>query len=196
MAKQEDLEKFYNKRSNAFTIVLNDSGADLLRNARYIYREIMCSEKDVVFVACILHDRDVDEILQHVKTKHYHIVITFNGVYRIKSIINWLIDLFHINENQITIDKCNSVCMQTRYLCHLDDFDKASYDISEVSCNDSDVLNRYYRLCIVRDLHDLIAVVKHYNYDLEVIMDNVAGYDKWRKYINDLIINYNRKGRY
>lgn len=193
VSKQEDLERFYNKRSNSFTIILNDSGADVLKSARNVYRKIMCSEMDIVFVACILHDKDIDESLNQLKTPHYHIVLTFSGVYRIKSVINWLMNLFHINENQITIDKCVSVCMQSRYLCHLDDFDKASYDKSEVCTNDSDCLERYYRLCIVRDLHDLIGVVKHYNYNLEEIMDNVAHYDKWRKYINDLIINNNRK---
>lgn len=194
MSKQEDLERFYNKRSNSFTIILNDSGADVLKSARNIYRKIMCSEMDIVFVACILHDRDKrEDDKESLKTPHYHIVLSFNGTYRIKTVINWLMDLFLINENQITIDKCIDVCMQTRYLCHLDDFDKAKYFESEVCTNDSDCLERYYRLCKIKDLHDLIGVVKHYNYNLEEIMDNVASYDKWRKYINDLIINNNRK---
>lgn len=186
--------KFLNQRSDKFTIVLNDNELKLFKSTRNVFLTLNTDEQlSPVFLACIKHDRDYDEEQKQYKTQHYHVVIQCDKICRIGTMINKISNLFRCNENQITIDKCNSVVMQTRYLCHLDDFDKAPYFIDEVECNDKDVLNRYFNLVIVRDIHDLIAVVKRYNYDLETIMCNVAHYDKWRKYINDLIINHNRR---
>lgn len=189
----KDLERYYNMRSDKFTIILNDNELEFFVNAKTIVKRFM-TEQDIspVFIACIKHDKDLDET-NHLKTIHYHVVIQVDKICRVQTMINRIMDIFHCNENQITLDKCNSIVMQTRYLCHLDDFDKWQYFPSEVVTNDVDVLNRYYSLVIVRDIHDLIGVVKHYNYDLEEIMQNVAHYDKWRKYINDLIINHNRR---
>lgn len=188
MSKEKDLERFYNQRSDKFTIVLNDNELQLFKSARNIYVTLMTSENlSPVFLACIQHDRDYDEELMQYKTRHYHVVVQLGSICRIKTVINCLCNLFHCNENQISIDKCNSIVMQTRYLCHLDDFDKAQYFQNEVECNDKDVLNRYFNLVIVRDLHDLIAVVKRYHYILEDCMCNIAHWDKWRKYVLDLI---------
>ena len=86
--------------------------------------------------------------------------------------------------------------MQSRYLCHLDDFDKEKYFDFEVVTNDRELLKKYFSLEKVKDLSDLINIVKRCHYDLELIMTSIANYDRWRKYINDLIINYYRKGSY
>ena len=185
-----------NQRTDKFTIVLNDSGADLLKSTNYIYNKIMCDEMDIVYLAIIKHDKDINEEDGHVKTPHYHVVLITGGVYRLSSIINWLVKLFHINENQITIDKCNSIAMQSRYLTHMDDFDKTPYLMTEVKTNDEDAYKRYCNLQRVKDLNDLLSVVKYYNYDLERIMVNVMNYDKYRKYVLDLISNNYKKGRY
>lgn len=192
----KDLERFYNMRSDKFTIILNDNELEFFKSAKSIVHRF-CTDMDLspVFIACIKHDKDIDEETHHLKTIHYHVVVQLNKICRVQTLINRIMYMFSCHENQITLDKCNSLVMQTRYLCHLDDFDKYQYWGGDVVTNDNDVLKRYFDLIIIRDLHDLVGVVKHFNYDFEEIMLHVAHYDKWRKYINDLIINYNRRCR-
>lgn len=185
---------FKNRRSDRFCIILNDSGADLLKNARHILNKIQNSDLPYCFIAVIKHDRDKrEDDPNSLKTVHYHIVIQFDGIYRIGTIMNFLVKTFLINENQVTIDKCTSIEMQTRYLIHLDDFDKEQYDVWDIATSNEEILHRYLKLCIIKDLTSLIVFVKQRHYDLELIMAEIANYDKWRKYINDLIVNYYRK---
>lgn len=193
MNTDELKKRFENQRSNKFTIVLNDNELNNLKSAKHIL-DYLITNQDlcIVYIAVICHDRDIED--GHVKTKHYHLVIHFNNNYRIRTVMNILEDTFMINDNQISIDKCTSLEAQSRYLLHIDDYEKEKYFESEVLTNDRDTFNRFINKVIVRDLHDLIAVVKHYNYNLEDIMVNISNYDYWRKYINDLIINqYRRK---
>lgn len=188
-----------NQRSDKFSLVLNDNELKLFKNTKYIVNKIMCDEKQILFIAVIYHDRDKrDDDKSSLKTPHYHMVISFGANYRIGTIINWLSDLFKVNENQIQIEKCNSIEMQTRYLCHLDDLDKTPYFENEVETGYGmrGTLDRYFNIQKIKDLEDLVKVVKHYNYNLEEIMTSIANYDKWRKYINDLIMNNYRKGRF
>lgn len=197
VSTKEDKERWLNQRSTDFCIVLNDNELKLFKNSRNIFNKFMCSESlSPVFIAVNYHDKDYDEEEHRLKTEHYHIALQLGKMCRIGTILKTICDLFHCNENQVSIEKCSSICMYSRYLCHLDDYDKFQYFESDVITNDKDVLSRYYSLVIVRDLHDLITVVKHYRYNLEEIMQNVAHYDKWRKYINDLIINYHRSVKY
>lgn len=187
-------EEFLNQRSDKFTIVLNDNDNNCFESSRNIYTKFVANDRlCVIYIAVIYHNRDYDRHLKQLKTKHYHVVIHLNCVCRIGTMINYICDLFKCNDNQITIDKCNSLASQSRYLCHLDDFDKESYDFEDVVSNDYDVLSRYFNLVFVRDLTDLVKVVRQYNYDLEEIMCHISNYDKWRKYVTDLIINYRRK---
>lgn len=186
-------EQFLAQRSDKFTIVLNDNELQLFQSARNIYNKLGCSKLDIIYIAVIYHNKDYDKQLHQVKTPHYHVVLHINCVARIGTMISFISDLFHCNENQITIDKCSSLAMQSRYLCHLDDFDKESYDLMDVVTNDWDTYNRYVSLTLVRDLTDLVKVVRENHYNLEEIMCHISNYDKWRKYINDLIINYYRK---
>ena len=194
MTKEEERTRWLNQRSDKFTIVLNDNELNNLKSAKHILQSFKLSENiGLVYIAVIKHDRDKCDDGLNLKTLHYHVVLHLNKICRISTLLNYIMDTFHLNENQVSMDKCNSLCMQSRYLIHLDDFDKEQYYASEVECNDIDVFNRYLSLVIVRDIHDLIGVVKHYHYDLEEIMLNISNYDKWRKYINDLIINERRK---
>lgn len=189
------MEDKLNQRSDKFTIVLNDNELELFKNTRNVVNKFMLEEDmDIIYIACIKHDKDKDE-KGDLKTLHYHVVMQVNKVCRIGTMLNCISNIFKCNENQITIDKCNSLCMQSRYLLHIDDFDKAKYDLFDVVTNDVDVFRRYYDMVFIRDLHDLVAVVKRYHYDLEEIMCSIGNYDKWRKYINDLIINNARKCR-
>lgn len=196
MSKEESKERFLNQRSNKFTIVLNDNELHLFKNSRFIVRQFT-TEEDLccIFIACILHDKDVDHETNHVKTPHYHVVVYFDRNYRIGSIINLIVNMFHCNENQISIDKCTSIEMQTRYLIHLDEYenDKHHYLQSDVVTNREDILDNYLTLVKIGDLKDCIKVVRQYHYDLEEIMAHISNYDTFRKYINDLINNHYRK---
>lgn len=194
MSSQDKL----NQRSDRFSLVLNDNELHLLKNSQHIVNKIMCDEKQIIFIAVIYHDRDKrEDDKSSLKTPHYHMVIQFGGNYRIGTIIAWLSNLFKINENQIQIEKCSSLEMQCRYLTHLDDFDKEQYLEKDIVTGYGmrETLKRYYRLTIVKDLNELVELVKQYHYDLETIMVTIAHYDKWRKYISDLIMEYHRRFR-
>lgn len=192
--ENKNLDKFLNMRSDKFTIVLNDNELELFKNTDFIYNQFMTHDCITpVYIACICHDRDKVDGTENVKTKHYHVVVQFDKVARIGTIINYISDMFKCNANQITIEKCTSICMQSRYLIHADDFDKAEYFFTEVKTNASDVFQRYLSLVIVRDYHDLINVVDKYRYDLKECMQNIAHYDKWRRAILDLISDHYRR---
>ena len=123
----------FNSRSDKFCIVLNDSGADVFKSSTNIKTKIMCCDfLSVIYVAVIRHDKDFDEETNHTKTTHYHVVIQLDRIYRVGSMIKLIVEIFKCNENQITIDKCSSIVMQSRYLIHLDDFDKYQYDLFDV----------------------------------------------------------------
>ena len=190
------MEDKLNQRSNKFTIVLNDNELHLFKDSVNILNKMYGDEKlGVLYIAIIKHDRDKDEN-GNIKTMHYHVVLSLNNNCRIGTLLNKICDLFHCNENQVTIDKCSSLEMQSRYLLHLDDFDKEDYFQYEVVTNKRDVFENYINLEKISDLKELISVVKRCHYDLETIMITIANYDRWRKYINDLIVNNHRKGTY
>ena len=126
-----------NQRSSKFSLVFNDNGADLFKNSRYIVTTIRnCGLLSIHFIACIKHDKDLDEQTNQLKTIHYHIVLSLYNTTRLITMIKLLVDLFHCNENQISIEKCTSLEMATRYLIHLDDFDKADYRKEDIETND------------------------------------------------------------
>lgn len=179
--KEKEKQRFLNQRSDKFTIVFNDSGANLFKSVRFIKQKLMTSAKDIIYLAVIKHDKDYDYDLQQLKTIHYHLIIQFSGNYRIGTIINYLIDEFHCNENQITIDKCTSLIMQTRYLVHLDDFDKFQYKITDIETNNFDFVNKAMKyIKNVNTIDDLIIICKEYTnlYDLMCVL----GYENYKKY--------------
>ena len=181
-----------NQRGNAFSLVLNDSGANLFKSSSAIYNRLGVSDLDFCFIAVMYHDKDYDTENHRYKTPHYHVVLTFDNTYRVGTILNCFVDIFHCNENQITIEKCSSVPMQTRYLIHLDDLDKYQYNREDIVSNHVDVVARYLNLNKIIDLNDCVVVVRNYHYDLESIMCNVLNFDKWRRNILDLINNHFR----
>lgn len=192
MNKEKAENDFKNQRGDQFTLILNDNELELLKSARHIVHELESNIWTIDFIACICHDKDIDEETKFLKTKHYHLIITFNGRYRIGTIIKWLTDIFKINENQISIDKCSNLIMQCRYLCHIDDQDKEQYDPQDIVSNNLANIKTYYNLDFIKSLPHCVQVVKAKHYDLETIMTEIANYDKYRKYINDLIVNHFR----
>lgn len=184
------------QRSDKFTIVLNDNELELFKNATNIVNKLLCDfDLGVSYVASIKHDNDIDEETNHLKTLHYHVVLELDKICTCGSLLKRLCNIFHCNENQVTLDKCTSLCMQSRYLIHLDDFDKAQYSRYDVATNNQALFNDYLLFIKIRDMKDLISRVKEYHYDLEIIMSKIVNYEKYRKYINDIIVNYYRKLR-
>lgn len=185
-----------NQRSDKFTIVLNDNEVNLFKDSETIVNKLITDvDVGVSYIACIKHDRDIDEEQQQVKTIHFHVVLELDSICRVGTVLKWLCNKFYCNENQVSIDKCNSLAMQSRYLLHLDDIDKARYYETEVSTNNIFRFKDYLTLVKIKDMKDLIAKVKEYHYDIEIIMSKIVNYDKYRKYINDIIVNYYRRNR-
>ena len=184
MAKKDVL----NQRTNQFTIVLNDSGWDCFKNADYIVRRIRtCDLLCVIYIACIKHDKDIDEETQHVKTTHYHLVMLIDRTLRLGSMLNLLVDIFKCNANQISIDKCTSLCMQSRYLIHLDElpnekhhyneFDVITYDSHNSRKQFCDYLNAIIK---ISDVNDIIAIIRQFP-RLDELIKHI-GFDNYKKY--------------
>ena len=177
-----------NKRGCAFSLVLNDSGADLFKSSSHVLRTLRSDEKDVVFCAVIFHGLDYIDDEGRYKTPHYHVVITFESNYRVETILNWVADLFYANKNQISIEKCNSVPMQVRYLIHKDDLDKYQYKEYEITCIEKD--KDYVHRCMLMikqiiDVDDLLAIMDAYPRLRDLI--RVIGADNYRKYRSIII---------
>lgn len=181
-----------NQRSDKFTVVLNDSGADVFKSAGYIVNKLVW-HKDlcVIFVACIKHDKDFDEETQQTKTVHYHVVIHFDRNYRVGTVINYFSQIFSCNENQVSVDKCNSLDMQTRYLIHLDEGDdKWHYSEDAVATNNYPQFKRSLKIIkSISGVADLISICRQYKDLLELM--TIIGFDNYKKYRN--VINDIRK---
>ena len=98
------------------------------------------------------------------KKEHYHIMLLFDSLKTIEQ-AQAIFD-------QIKATKCqpvNSVRGQARYLCHLDDLDKTTYDTGNVTClNGADYFslielptNRYQA---IREMVDFIDYNKIYSF--------------------------------
>lgn len=183
-----------NKRGCAFSLVLNDSGADLFKSSSYVCRTLRSDEKDVEFCAVILHTLDYIESEGRYKTPHYHVVITFQSNYRVETILNWVADLFHANRNQISIEKCNDVCAQVRYLIHKDDLDK--YQYNEYDIYTADIDKDFVHHCMImwktiKSVDDLLILMDEYKNLRDLL--RIIGFNNYRKYrsvIQDLRRNY------
>lgn len=170
-----------NQRSNQFSLVLNDSGAEVFKSAREILHKLMCqTDVSIVYVACIKHDMDEDEYGE-VKTTHYHLVVQVGAICSIKTFLKFITDLYHCNDNQVSIEKCSSLEMQTRYLVHLDDFDKHQYSKEDIATNDSKFVDKCMTyIKSISCIDDLIAICTEYKNLLKLM--SVIGYENYKKY--------------
>ena len=75
-----------------------------------------------------LHDRDYDKDGK-LKKPHYHIMLMFDGV-KTRAQAQELYDAI----GAVACQEVKSFRAQARYLCHLDDLDKAQYETSDVKC--------------------------------------------------------------
>lgn len=187
-------KKYLAQTSDNFFLIFNDNELKLFRSSRYIYERLGFEDSLFVnFIAIQYHDKDVVKEENRVETPHYHVVLSLNKRFQFKTMLDLICDLFHCNPNQVGMQKVIDLCACTRYLCHLDNPDKYQYLPVTVVTNNHDLLDRYFNLVMIKDLQDLIGVVKHYNYSLEDIMMNISDYKKWRTPINDLIVNHFRR---
>ena len=170
-----------NQRGCAFSLVLNDNELHLFKNSQHVFRELMCDEKDVIYCAVIYHSNDYDRERSAYKTPHFHVVLHMAHNYRCETMLNWVVDLFHCNANQVSIEKCNSLSMQTRYLIHLDDFDKYQYRELDIVTNRADLVERYLKeIRKITDVNDVIAIMREYRNLAELM--SVIGLENYRKY--------------
>lgn len=75
----------------------------------------------------ITTDEDTGEIIKKPKKAHYHVQFIFDGVKSEKQ-CQELVDLI----GGVGCEVINSIRAYARYLCHLDDYDKAQYDPAQV----------------------------------------------------------------
>lgn len=169
-----------NQRSNKFSLVLNDNELNLFKSSDHIVHKLLIEGLDICYIACIMHDNDCDDF-GNLKTKHYHLIIVFVGNYRIGTIINLLVGMFHCNNNQISIEKCNNIASQVQYLIHLNDIDKYQYNKFDIVTNDKELTENYLKqLTNIKDSQELIRLCRVYKNPLDLL--NVIGIDNYKKY--------------
>lgn len=83
---------------------------------------------NVPFFISPLHDRDVTAVGEP-KKPHYHVLLMFDSVKTEEQA-----RVIFESIGGVGCDKINSLRGNARYLCHLDDMDKAQYDPNEVYC--------------------------------------------------------------
>lgn len=105
---------------NFATVVYPESAPDN-------WLEILGDEKIPTFVSP-LHDKDIDPQNQP-KKKHYHVMVMFEG----KKSIDQVSEIF-TSFGGVGVEIVKSVRGYARYLCHMDNPEKAQYDQSEVRC--------------------------------------------------------------
>lgn len=170
------------------SIVLNDNELKLFKNERYILKKLVDDEYlDVNICSVILHDQDVDEEINQLKTNHYHCAVRFNKKLMNKSVIKRVSDIFHCNENQISVKKLTSLQSYTRYLIHLDNGDKHQYMPFDIVTNNQKFVNDSLTGVMIRDEKHCLGIVQRFHYKYEDIIVNVCNWKKYNSLIKDFI---------
>ena len=121
--------KISTKRTRVWaTIVYPESAIDG-------WQEIVKKQLVPAFISP-LHDLDYDENGE-IKKEHYHLLYAFDGV-KTHQQVKELVDKI----NGVGLEPVNSTRAYARYLCHLDNPEKAQYNIDDVvCCSGADYLN-------------------------------------------------------
>ena len=107
----------------------------------------------VPFLVSPLHDRDLDASGNY-KKPHYHLLLRFDSV----KTSDQAIEIFS-SVNGVGCEKISSLRGYARYLCHLDDPDKAQYDVNDVYCYREDYATL---ISLPTDKYDSIAAMIDY----------------------------------
>ena len=138
------------------------------------------------FVPCFIspyHDKDINAD-GSIKKPHFHIIIMFEGVKSIeqaKAIFDKI--------GGVGCEKVNSIRGYARYLCHLDNPDKAQYNIEDViSLCGADYLDT---INLITDkykvLSDMINFCEKYNVSSFYLLSKYAfeNNEAWRRVLSD-----------
>lgn len=112
--------KVDNRVRNFATVVYPESAPEN-------WLEILGDEKIPTFVSP-LHDKDIDPQNQP-KKNHYHVMIMFEG----KKSMEQVAEIFK-SFGGVGVEIVKSVRGYARYLCHMDNPEKAQYDQGDVRC--------------------------------------------------------------
>lgn len=132
---------FMSRTRNYATIVYPESAAD---NWLMILREL-----HVPFMVSPLHDQDLTAAGEP-KKPHYHVQFVFDGVKsegQVKEIVTTI--------GGVGVEVVESRKGYARYLCHLDDYDKAQYDPDDVRCFGG--LSYYDEIDRISDKYDVLG---------------------------------------
>lgn len=105
---------------NYATVVYPESAVDN-------WKEILSQHHVPVFISP-LHDKDINPTGEP-KKPHYHVMMMFEG----KKSIEQMKEIFD-EIHGVGVEKVKSLRGYARYLCHLDNPEKAQYDTDKVTC--------------------------------------------------------------
>ena len=146
--------KIDTRTRNFATVVYPDS-----ENTPDEWQEILSQQFIPAFISP-LHDKDVNPTGEP-KKAHYHVILMFEGkksTEQVKEIFNLI--------GGVGCEKVNSIRGYSRYLCHLDNPEKAQYDQSDVrSLGGADYINT---IGLVTDKYKAIGEMIDYCKDNDV----------------------------
>lgn len=180
----QTISKELRQVSNTFFCVFNDSGANVFKDCGHIYSKMMKNIPNIGFIALIQHENEWDNDEKRIKTNHYHVYFNLRYYQRcsLNSMLTMIVETFHCNRNQISIEKATDECMCVRYLCHFDNMDKQPYLPFDVITNNQSLVGDYFnRIPIINDLRDFVEICKTYHWNTETIMLKV-GAKNWKHY--------------
>ena len=96
-------------------------------SAPFNWLEILSDQKVSAFVSP-LHDKDINPNGEP-KKEHYHVLIMFDSVKTIEQAL----DLFKLIGGVQYCEQIQSIRGYARYLCHLDNPEKAQYNVDDIN---------------------------------------------------------------
>lgn len=126
------------------------------------WQDILSSHCVPAFISP-LHDKDFN-LTGEPKKPHYHVVLMFEG----KKSVNQVTEIFQ-SFGGVGCEVVKSIRGYSRYLCHLDNPEKAQYDTADVRCIASDYIgtiglsiDKYTALAEMQDFCDRYNVISFY----------------------------------
>lgn len=126
------------------------------------WQDILSSHCVPAFISP-LHDKDFN-VTGEPKKPHYHVILMFEG----KKSVNQVTEIFQ-SFGGVGCEVVKSIRGYSRYLCHLDNPEKAQYNTSDVRCIASDyigtiglAIDKYTALAEMQDFCDRYNVISFY----------------------------------